>query len=144
MNHLFLRSLLVIGIAFGIVSCSDDEVSPAPTIIGKWNVNTFINTTKIGTTILLNDTAKFDAGEFTIEFSANKAYNTLGPDKDTVEYTFKNNTLTFYDYDPIDGYDTTVFNYVNLTSNGLIIASRDTTITTGGELVSNTECRMTK
>jgi hypothetical protein len=146
MKNLFLRSLLVIGLASSIVACSKDEETPtpAPTLIGKWNVNTFINFTKLGTTVLFDDTAKFDAGELTIEFTSNKAISTLGTDKDTSDYVYLNNKLTFVSYDPIDGYDTTIFNYVNLTSNSLVIASRDTTTTTGGDLVSNSEYRMTK
>lgn len=148
MKNLFMKSLLAITIASSLIACSKDEETtptPSPTLLGKWNVINTISMAKLGTTVLLDDTTSFTTGQYTIEFTANKAISTMGTDKDTADYVYANNRLMVISYDPTDGYDTTTFNSVNLTSTSLKATTLDTTDTGGGILIiSSYEINMKK
>ncbi len=146
MKNLFFKSVLFLGMASLIIACSEDETpTPAPTIVGKWGVNSQVIKVKLGTNVLQNDSTAFAAGEANFEFIAPKTLiaNVDGL-IDTVDYYYTNGTLTLIDYDPVDGYDTTMFNKVNLSANALLISMLDTTVTPSGNLVSEYTIRMSK
>ncbi|SRR5574343_1526656 len=147
MKNLFFKSVLILGMASVIVACSDDEETPAPapSLVGKWNVNSQVIKVKLGANVLQNDSTNFAAGEGYFEFIAPKTLiASLDTEKDTVDYFYANGQLTLIAYDPVDGNDTTIFNKVNLTSNSLLISMLDTSVTPSGNLISEVTLRMSK
>ncbi len=147
MRNLFLKSLLVIGVASAIVACSKDEenAAPAPTFVGKWNVNSEITRTILGTNVLRNDTSEYPANFATFEFnSSSSMFANVGGMLDTLEYSYVNGKLRIIDFDPIDGNDTSVFNKVTLSASSAIITDLDTTVTANGLLISEYTINMSK
>ncbi len=146
MKNLFFRSVLFLGMVTIVVACSEEETpTPAPTIVGKWGVTSRVINVKLGTNVLQSDSTAYAAGEADFEFVAPKTVIAkMDGTTDTVDYYYANGKLMFIDYDPIDGYDTTVFNKVNLSANALMISMLDTMITPSGNLVSEFTVRMTK
>lgn len=146
MKNLFFKSVLILGMASIVVACSDEETpAPAPSLVGKWSVNSQVIKVKLGANVLQNDSTAFAAGEGYFEFIAPKTLiASLDTEIDTVDYFYANGKLTLIDYNTIDGNDTTIFNKVNLTTNSLLISMLDTTVTANGNLVSEVTLRMSK
>jgi hypothetical protein len=150
MKNLILKSFVMVALATSIIACSKEETTtpiPEPTeqelVLGDWNVSKFIIYSKLGGSVQRNDTTSYNAGTYTFKFTATKAYKTVGMEIDTFSYTFANKKITMIQFNPIkNGNDTTIYNYVKVTSDSLIIADRDTTSTLAGPLISNTELRM--
>ncbi len=139
MKNLLFKSLMVIGLATVVVACSDDEETPAPvpTEIGTWQGESQITRTKLGSTILRNDTLKFPAGFSIMEFKApNSLIVNLDGDIDTLEYTYVNGKVTTVQFDDVNGNDTTVYNKITLTLSTFTLTELDTTDTGSGLLIS--------
>ncbi len=147
MNNLFFKSVLILGMASIVVACSDDEETPAPapSLVGKWGVNSQVINVKLGTNVLQNDSTAFAAGEGYFEFIAPKTLiASLDSETDTTDYYYANGKLTVIAYDPVDGYDTTIFNKVSLSANSLVVSMLDTTVTANGNLTSEYTLRFSK
>lgn len=138
MKNLFLKSLIVIGLASTLVACSEDEVAaPAPSIVGKWQASSEITRVTLGASILQNDTANYPANFASLDFaSSNFVYANVGGMLDTLTYTYANGKLTMIERDPINGNDTTIYNKVTLSTSALVLTELDTTNTGGGLLIS--------
>lgn len=138
---------MVLALASTIVACSkdDENPTPAPTVVGKWNVNSEIIRTTLGTNVLRNDTTDYPAGFATFEFSSTLMFANVAGMLDTLDYSYVNGKLTLIDFDETEQkFDTTVYNKVTLSTSALVLTDLDTTVTANGSLISEYTVNLSK
>ncbi len=137
MKNLFLKAILIIGLATTFVACSKDEetTTPAATIVGTWEATSENSKVTLNGTLLQDSTLVYDAGELTVEFKSNGlAIATFdGADSDTNKYSLNGSILTLV---TMDNVDTTVFNNTSFTSTNLVMGINDTQVNGANTIVS--------
>ena len=69
MKNLFLKAILVVGLATTIVACSkDEETTPTATIVGTWEATSQSSKITLNGTVLQDSTETYAAGELSVEF----------------------------------------------------------------------------
>ncbi len=138
MKNLFLKSILVLGLATTFVACSKDEetTTPAATIVGTWEATSENTKVSLNGTVLQDDTTLYDAGELVVEFKSNGlAVATFdGVDPDTNKYSLNGSVLTLI---TLDNVDTSVFNTTSFTSSNLIMGMNETQVDGSNTIVSS-------
>jgi len=137
MKNLFLKSILILGLATTFVACSkDEETTPSATIVGTWEATSENSKVSVNGTVLQDSTTAYAANELVVEFKSNgfaiAKFNGLNPD--TNKYTLNGSVLTLI---TLDNTDTSVFNNTSFTSTNLIMGMNETQVN-GSNTVTST------
>lgn len=137
MKNLFLKSILILGLATTFVACSKDEetTTPSATIVGTWEGTSQTQKITINGTTYLDSTETYAAGDLTVEFKSTgiAIAKFAGEPDDTNKYTYSGSVLTLI---TMDNADTTVFNNTTLTSTNLTLGMSDTQVDGSNTIVS--------
>lgn len=146
MKKLFLKSMMVLGIASALVACEKDETTPnsntntGSQLVGTWDVNLEIDRSYIGTTLISSDTIVFGTTmtsvyTFNSDGSAMNVYNDNGTiDTSTFRYSTSGNVLTL-----LSPPDTSTATFT-INGNSLVVNAEGTF----GTVRYTTERRLTK
>lgn len=136
MKNLFLKAILVVGLATTIVACSkDEETTPTATIVGTWEATSQSSKITLNGTVLQDSTETYAAGELSVEFKSNgiAIAKMVGEPDDTNKYILSGSALTLI---TMDNVDTTVFNNTTFTTTNLTLGMSETQVDGSNTLTS--------
>ena len=138
MKNLFLKSILILGLATTFVACSKDEetTTPSATIVGTWEATSQTSKVSVNGVVLQDSTETYAAGELSVEFKSNgiAIAKFAGEPDDTNKYTLNGTVLTLI---TMDNVDTTVFNNTTFNSTDLKLGINETQVDGSNTIVSD-------